>query len=414
MKLTDRLMQGWNAFMGRDPTPSRSLGYVESFTTSHTTLFRGNERDMINAALNRISVDVAALSIQHAKVDEEGRYQEPMSSRFNECLTLAANMDQTSRMFIQDAAMTMLTDGIAAIVINRATTNPITSGSFDIGSIRVGRVVDWYPNMVKVSVYNEVTGKREERTYPKSIVALPENPFYEIMNRPNSTYQILLRKLRQLDKLDSESASGKLDLFIQVPQTLKSELHRRQANTRLNDIETQLTSSKHGIAYIDGTEKVVQLNRAIENHLFDQVEYYTGRLFAQLGIPQAVFDGTADEHTMLNYQNQTLEPIISAIVDTMNWKFLTKKARTTGQKIMYFSDPFRFANASDIANNADKFIRNEILTKNEFRQIIGFRPSSDPSADELNNPNMPDQDKARFQDGHGVVKKTEEESEETN
>lgn len=397
MRLTDRLMHGWNAFLGRDPTigkPAPVYGYTETFTTSRLTVSGINARDMINAALNRISVDVAALSVEHARVDEQRRYKEPMNTSLQECLSVAANLDQTSRMFIQDCVMTMLTEGVAAIVPTEATDDPRLTASYDIGAMRVGTVTHWYPRDVQVSLYNDMTGKRELKTFPKSMVAICENPFYEIMNRKNSTYQLLLTKLRQLDTLDSQSSSGKLDLLIQVPYTTKNSTHKEQAESRRKAIENQLNNSQLGIAYIDGTEKVIQLNRAVENNLFAQVEYYTARLFNQLGIPTSVFDGTADEKTMLNYKNQTLEPLISAIVDAMNWKFLTKKARTQGQAIVFFNDPFKFATESDIANNADKFIRNEILTKNEFRQIIGFKPMDDPTADILSNPNMPDDKKA--------------------
>lgn len=406
MGLKNRLIHGWNAFLGRDPTPTGPApvyGYTEDFTTSHAVLSRTNARDMINAALNRIAVDVASLSVQHARVDEDRRYKEPMKSSLQECLSVAANVDQTARMFIQDVTMTMLVEGVAAIVITEATANPMLTESYDIGAMRVGIVTKWFPRHVQVSIYNDMTGKRELRVYPKSCVAICENPFYEIMNKPNSTYQLLLTKLRQLDSLDAQSSSGKLDLLIQVPYTTRNDTHKVMAETRRKAIEDQLNGSKYGVAYIDGTEKVIQLNRAVENQLFTQVEFYTGRLFSQLGIPPTVFEGTADEATMLNYNNQTIEPIIAAIVEAMNWKFLTKTARTQGQAIMYFSDPFRFATASDVANNADKFIRNEILTKNEFRQIIGFKPSDDPTADELNNPNMPDQDKMRFRNTKEVT-----------
>jgi len=403
MGLKDRLVHGWNAFWGRDPTPRTDLGYVENYRTSSTLLTRGNERDTVNAVLNRIAVDVASLTVEHVRLDEFSRYKEPMNTQLNRCLTMSANMDQTSRMFLQDAAMSLLLEGVIAIVPTRCTENPIFNGSYDIGSLRVGTVTHWYPGHVKVFLYNEDTGKREERIFPKNMVALPENPFYEIMNKPNSTFRRLLMKLRQLDSIDNESASGKLDLLIQVPYSTKSKVHKEQAETRRRDIEEQLTGSKYGVAYIDGTEKVIQLNRAIENNLFTQIEYYTKLLFSQLGLPEAIFNGEADEATMLQYQNRTIEPIISAIVDSMKWKFLTNRARTEGQSIKFFSDPFKFATATDIANNADKFIRNEILTKNEFRQIIGFRPSEDPNADRLSNPNMPEDDKV----GAEAVKEVE-------
>jgi hypothetical protein len=301
-------------------------------------------------------------------------------------------------MFMQDAAFSLLTEGVIGILPVEATEDPRFTGSYDIGKLRVCKVVEFYPQHVKLSVYNEITGQKEDRIYPKAMVALPENPFYAVMNAPNSTYQRLLNKLRQLDMIDTQSSSGKLDLIIQVPYTTKSAIKREYAETRRSDVEQQLASSKYGVAYIDGTEKVVQLNRAVENNLFSQVEYYMNMLHSQLGLPPSVFDGTADEKTMLNYQNRTIEPIISAIIDAMKWKFLTKTARTQGQTIMFFTNPFKMAPVNDIANNADKFIRNEILTKNEFRQIIGFKPIDDASADVLQNPNMPVKDQAQRQE----------------
>jgi hypothetical protein len=350
---------------------------------------------MVSAVLNRIAVDVAAISIDHCRTDENGRYKEPMKSRFNDCLNLSANNDQTGRAFIQDIAMSLLDEGVVAIVPTTATDNPMKTASFDIGSMRVGRVVEWFPTMVKVNLYNEMTGQREDRMYPKAMVALPENPFYETMNEPNSIYQRLCTKLRQLDVIDRQSASGKLDLIIHLPYSIKNPLKRKEAAERMKDIEDQLINNRYGIAYIDGTEKITQLNRSIENNLFNQVEYYFNQLLSQLGMPPAVYDGTADEHTMLNYQKRTIEPIISAITDTMKWKFLTKTARSQGQTIMFFNEPFKLATTTDLANNADKFIRNEILTANEFRQIIGFKPSNDPNADRLSNPNMPEKDKTQ-------------------
>ena len=332
------------------------------------------------------------MTIEHVNLDKHGRYREPRSSKLNECLTVAANIDQTARAFIQDAVMSMLDEGHIAIVPTRATDNPITTSSYDIGELRIGKVVKWYPYHVTVNLYNEDTGEKEDRTYPKHMVALPENPFYSMMNEPNSIYRRLLVKLRQLDNIDSESASGKMNLILQLPYSTKSSFRQEQARQRQIEVEHELTTSKYGIAYIDANERVIQLNRAIENNLFSQVEYYTNLLFSQLGMPMAVFDGTADEKVMLNYQNRIIEPIVSAIIDSMRWKFLSPTARSQGQTIMMFKDPFKLAPVNDIANNADKFIRNEILTKNEFRQIIGFKPSADPTADQLSNPNMPVQD----------------------
>ena len=396
MSLKDRLQHGWNAFMGRDPTIKIPNTPVTSFwgtgRPDHIILSRGNERSIINATLNRIAVDVASISIEHARLDEEKRYKEPIDSAFNECLTVHANADQTARQFLQDAAMSLLDEGVIAIVPTEATDDPRYTGSYDIGSLRICKVVEWFPKHVKVNLYNEVTGQKEDRIYPKSMVALPENPFYAIMNENNSTYQRLLQKLRQLDMIDSQSSSGKLDLLIQVPYSTRSTTRKNEANLRRTEIETQLTGSKYGVAYIDGTEKVIQLNRAIENNLFTQVEYYTNMLHSQLGMPPSVFDGTADEATMLNYQNRTIEPIISALVDAMKWKFLTKTARSRGQSIVFFKNPFKLAPISQIAEIADKFTRNEILSSNEVRQVIGYKPSDDPAADQLRNANMPQQD----------------------
>ena len=407
MGFKDRLVHGWNAFWGRDPTPSSGYAFTEPYRTSSIVMSRGNERDTINAALNRIAVDVATVGLEHARLDDEKRYKEPMKTQLNECLTVAANLDQTSRMFLQDAAMTLLVEGVVAIVPTECTEDPRFNGSYDIGSLRVGTVVKWYPGHVKVSLYNEMKGQREEHIYPKNMVALPENPFYEIMNKPNSTYRRLLTKLRQLDSIDSQSASGKLDLLIQVPYTTRNQVHKDMAETRRKTIEEQLTGSKYGVAYIDGTEKVIQLNRAVENNLFTQVEYYTNMLFSQLGLPASVFDGTADEAILLNYHNRTIEPILSAIVDTMNWKFLTKRARTEGQTIHYFTDLFKNVTLDKIAEVANAMVRNEILTPNEVRSKIGFKPASDPKADTLHNASMPDEENGDAQE----VQKAEMEKE---
>ena len=410
MSIRDRLLSGWNAFMGRDPTPKTyPTAYVTTYRPDHITLSRGSERTIINSILNRIAVDAASLSVQHVNLDDKKRYKEPRESHLNECLTVAANMDQSARSFIQDAVMSMLDEGLIAIVPTRATDNPTVTDAYDIGSMRIGKIMKWYPHFVTVSLYNEDTGEKEDRTYPKHMVAIPENPFYAIMNEPNSIYRRLITKLRQLDAIDNQSASGKLDLILQLPYSTKSSFRQTQARQRQQEVEQQLNNSKYGIAYIDANERVIQLNRAVENNLFSQVEYYTNLLFSQLGMPLAVLDGTADEATMLNYQNRIIEPIISAIVDAMQWKFLSKTARTQGQAIMVFKHPFKLAPVNDIANNADKLIRNEILTKNEFRQIIGFKPSPDPTADKLSNPNMPTKDQDTGDNG----KAPEEEARET-
>lgn len=401
MTFKDRLQHGWNAFMGRDPTPYKAPSYSSTYRSDRVILSRGNERSIINATLNRIAVDVAQISIEHARLDDAKRYKEPIVSQLNECFTVAANCDQTARMFLQDVAMSLLDEGVIAIVPTSATEDPRYTGSYDIGSLRVGKVVQWFPKHVTVNLYNELTGEKEDRTFPKSMVALPENPFFAVMNEPNSTYQRLLQKLHQLDTIDAQSASGKLDLIIQVPYQTKSKMRQDMAEERRTKIEHQLSSSKYGIAYIDGTEKIVQLNRAIENNLFSQVEYYTNMLHSQLGMPPSVFDGTADEATMLNYQNRTIEPIISAIVDSMRWKFLTKSARTKGQTIMFFKDPFRLTPINQIAEIADKFTRNEILSSNEIRQLVGFKPSEDPAADQLRNSNMPQADEGPIAEAPG-------------
>ena len=393
MTIKDRLMHGWNAFMGRDPTPNQyQMVYGESYRPDRVRLTRGSERTIITSTINRIAVDVASLVFEHVKLDDEGRYIETRKSSLNDCLTVSANDDQSARMFIQDAVMSLLDEGVIAIVPTEATENPMFTASFDIGKLRVGKVVEWFPQHVKVNLYNEKTGRKEDRIYPKSMVALPENPFFAVMNEPNSTYQRLVSKLRALDLIDDQSSSGKLDLIIQVPYTTRSELQKKRAEGRREDIERQLTGSKYGVAYIDGTEKVVQLNRAIENNLFSQVEYYTNMLHSQLGMPPSVFDGTADEATMINYQNRTIEPIASALVNAMRWKFLSKTARTQGQTIMFFIDVFKHTPASQLTEIIDPLSRNEILSPNEIRQILGYKPSEDPSADELKNSNMPQEE----------------------
>lgn len=393
MTIKERLTHGWNAFMGRDPTPS-SYGYASISRPDHVRLSRGNERSLINATLNRIAVDVASIAVEHARLDENGRYRESIPSAFNKCLTLNANCDQSARMFLQDAVMSLLDEGVIAIVPTTATEDPRTTEGYDIGSLRTGKVTQWYPQEVKVQLYNEMTGLKEERIFPKSMVALPENPFYATMNEPNSVYQRLVQKLRMLDLIDAQSSSGKLDLILQVPYSTRSGTRKDLAESRTKEVEQQLAKSKYGVAYIDTSEKVIQLNRAVENNLFTQVEYYTKMLHAQLGMPPSIFDGTADEATMLNYQNRTIEPILSAIIDSMKWKFLSQNARTRGQSIVFFKDPFRLAPVERISEIADKFIRNEILTANEVRQIVGFKPSEEQKADQLRNPNMPIEDEA--------------------
>ena len=389
MGLKDRFQHAWNAFMGRDPTARYDTGPSSYYYPGRARLTRGNNRSMITSAINRIAVDVAQIDIEHVMLDDQDRFLEVIPSHLNECLTVEANIDQTSRAFFEDLVYTMLDDGDVAVVPTEATADPNITDSYDILSMRVGRVVEWYPKHVKVHLYNEDTGKWQDITIGKNAVAIVQNPFYQIMNTPNSFYQKLTEKIRMLDMFDEQSASGKLDMIIQLPYVIKSEARRQQAEARRKDIEMQLTGSKYGIAYTDGTEKITQLNKSLENNLFSQIEYYMKQWLSQIGIPEEVFNGTADEKIMLNYQTRTLEPIVSAIVDEMKRKFLSKTARTRGHSIMFFKDPFSLVPVANIADIADRFTRNEILTSNEIRQIIGFKPSDDPKADELINANMP-------------------------
>lgn len=387
---SSRLKHAWNAFTNnRDPTVPQSYSWSgEAYRPDRPRFTRGNERSIISAIYNRIALDVAAIEIQHCKLDDNGRYIESIKSGLNECLNVSANIDQTSRAFKQDIVMSMFDEGVVAIVPVETTFNPKTTGSYDITSMRTGKVIDWMPSHVKINVYNERTGKKEDIIMPKNAVVIVENPFYAVMNSPNSTLQRLIRKLNLLDAVDEQSGSGKLDLIIGLPYTIKSEARKKQAEERRKNIEDQLSGSKYGIAYTDATERITQLNRPIENNLMKQIEYLTSMLYSQLGITQAILEGTADEKTMLNYTNGTIEPIVSAIVDGMKRTFLTKTARTKGQSIESFRDPFRLAPINDIAELADKLTRNEILSKNEFRQIIGYKPSDDPKADQLINSNI--------------------------
>ena len=390
LEVSSRLKHAWNAFVNnRDPTATyRDIGPGYSYRPDRPRLTRGNERSIITSVYNRIALDVAANDIRHVKLDEDGRFSEIIDSGLNNCLALDANIDQTGRAFIQDAVMSMLDEGCVALVPIETTFNPQQTGSFDINTIRTGKVLDWYPKHVRVSVYNERSGKREEIVLPKDTIAIIENPLYAVMNEPNSTMQRLIRKLNLLDAIDEQSGSGKLDLIIQLPYVVKTEARRQQAEARRKDIEMQLAGSKYGIAYTDGTEKVTQLNRSVDNNLMKQIEYLTSMLYSQLGITQAVLEGTADEKTMLNYYSRTIEPIIAAIVDEMKRKFLTKTARTRRQSIAFFRDPFKLVPVDNIAEIADKFTRNEIMTSNEIRQKIGMKPSKDPKADKLINSNL--------------------------
>ena len=388
--ISSRLKHAWNAFINnRDPTASfRDIGGGYSYRPDRPRLTRGNERSIVTSVYNRIALDVAAIDIQHCKLDENGRLLEEMDSKLNQCLTLEANLDQTSRAFIQDAVMSMLDEGCVAIVPVETTLDPKVTQSYDILSIRTAKILEWFPKHVRVRLYNERTGQKEDIMLPKSMVAIVENPLFAVINEPNSTMQRLIRKLSLLDVTDEQTASGKLDLIIQLPYIIKTDARRQQAEQRRKDIEMQLAGSKYGIAYTDGTEKITQLNRSLENNLMKQVEYLTNLLFSQLGITQSILDGTADEKTMLNYYTRTIEPIISAIVDEMKRKFLSKTARSQKQSIMFFRDPFKLVPVNDIAEIADKFTRNEIMSSNEFRQIVGLRPSSDPKADKLINSNL--------------------------
>lgn len=390
LEVSSRLKHAWNAFINnRDPTASyRDIGPGYSYRPDRPRLTRGNERSIITSVYNRIALDVAANDIRHVKLDEDDRFSEIIDSGLNNCLALDANIDQTGRAFIQDAVMSMLDEGCVALVPIETTFNPQRTGSFDINTIRTGKVLDWYPKHVRVSVYNERSGKREEIVLPKDTIAIIENPLYAVMNEPNSTMQRLIRKLNLLDTIDEQSGSGKLDLIIQLPYVVKTEARRQQAEARRKDIEMQLAGSKYGIAYTDGTEKITQLNRSVDNNLMKQIEYLTSMLYSQLGITQAVLEGTADEKTMLNYYSRTIEPIIAAIVDEMKRKFLTKTARTRHQSIVFFRDPFKLVPVDNIAEIADKFTRNEIMTSNEIRQKIGMKPSKDPKADKLINSNL--------------------------
>ena len=387
--LGSRLKHAWNAFMNRAPTTNYSeIGNGYYTRPDRVRFSRGNERSIVTSVYNRIALDASAIDIRHCRLDNNERFVEEIKSGLNDCLSLEANIDQTGRSFLQDIVMSMLDEGSVAIIPTDTTFNPSTTNSYDILSMRTGKILDWYPSHVKVRVYNEKTGKKEDLVLPKKTIGIVENPLYAVMNEPNSTMQRLIRKLALLDVSDEQTASGKLDLIIQLPYVIKSDARRQQAEQRRKDIEMQLAGSKYGIAYADGTEKIVQLNRSLENNLLKQVEYLTSMLFSQLGMTQSILDGTADDKTMLNYQNRTIEPIVSAIVDEMKRKFLTKTARSQRQSIMYFRDPFRLVPVNDIAEIADKFTGNEIMTSNEIRQIVGMKPSDDPKADQLINSNI--------------------------
>lgn len=389
MTIGSRLKHAWNAFTNRDPTRYyQNLGSSYSYRPDRPRLTRGNERSIITSIFNRIALDVAAIDIKHCDVDEDERLKKVRKSSLNNCLSIEANLDQTGRAFIQDVVLSMFDEGCVAIVAVDTFRDPELTESYEIGSLRVGKIVDWYPAHVRVRLYNEITGRKEEVILPKKIVAIIENPLFAVINEPNSTMQRLVRKLNLLDAIDEQSGSGKLDLIIQLPYTIKTTARKQQAEDRRKDIEMQLAGSKYGIAYTDSTERVTQLNRSVDNNLMKQIEYLTSMLYGQLGITASILDGTADEKTMLNYYNRSIEPIISAIVDEMKRKFLSKTARAQGQSIKFFRDPFKLVPVNDIAEIADKFTRNEILTSNEIRQGMGIPPSKDPKADQLVNSNI--------------------------
>ena len=388
--LGSRLKHAWNAFTNnRDPTIAYyDIGPGYSIRPDRPRFSRGNERTIITSILNRIALDAASIDLVHCKLDDNGRFVENVNSKLNSCLTLSANIDQTGRAFRHDIYMSLLDEGSVAIVPVETTMNPKVTDSYDISSMRVGKIVEWFPQYVRISMYNERTGRKEEVTMHKSKVAIVENPLYPVMNEPNSTVQRLIRKLALLDNIDEQSGSGKLDLIIQLPYVVKSEARRQQAEKRRKDIEMQLAGSKYGIAYTDGTEKITQLNRSLENNLLKQIEYLMTQVYSQLGITQAIMEGTADDKTMLNYYDRTVEPLVAAVADAMKRVFLTKTARTQMQSITYFRNPFKLVPVNDVAEIADKFTRNEIMTSNEIRQIVGMKPSNDPKADELRNSNL--------------------------
>lgn len=413
MGLRDRLIHGWNAFLNnRDPTYTyqnqyRDLGSSYSYRPDRVRFTRGNERTITTAIYNRIALDVAAIDVRHVRLDQNGRFESNIDSGLDRCLTISANIDQTGRALKQDMVMSMLDEGSIAIVPVDTDVDPKT-GSFEIHSLRVGKIVEWYPKHVKVHLYNENKGQKEDVVLPKSTVAIVENPLFAVINEPNSTMKRLVRKLALLDAIDEQSGSGKLDLIIQLPYVVKTDTRRQQAEKRREDIEKQLSGSKYGIAYTDGTERITQLNRSVDNNLMKQIEYLTSMLYSQLGITQSIMDGTADEKTMLNYNNRTIEPIISAIVDEMKRKFLTKTARSQRQSLAFFRDPFRLVPVNDLAEIADKFTRNEIMTSNEIRQIVGMKPSNDPKADELRNSNITQPDEKPESGSNAVTEESNE------
>lgn len=390
MGIRDRLQHAWNAFVYNDNTyvDPQNLGGLSTYKPDRVHFSRGVERSIVTSVYNRLALDVSSIAIKHVRLDENGRFKEEVDSGLQNCLNVEANIDQTGRAFLQDVVMSMLDEGCVAIVPVDTTIDPAKSGSYEINTMRTGKILEWYPAHVRVRVYNDKKGIHEELVLPKSTVAIIENPLYAVINEPNSTMQRLIRKLNLLDVVDEQTSSGKLDLIIQLPYVIKTDARRKQAEERRKDIEMQLSGSKYGIAYTDGTERITQLNRPAENNLMKQVEYLTSMLYSQLGLTQSIMDGSADDKTMLNYYNRTVEPILAAITDEIKRKFLTKTARAQKQTVMYFRDPFKLTPVVDLAEIADKFTRNEIMTSNEIRQIVGMKPAKDPSADELRNKNL--------------------------
>lgn len=403
--LSDRFQHAWNAFFNKDQekeeyTPVNFGGFSSYYRPDRVRLTRGNDRSIVTSIINRIAMDVAAIDIKHVRLDENDRFVEEIHSGLYNCLSTEANLDQTGRAFIQDAVMSMLDEGVVAIVPTEATSDPRKKGSYDVLSMRTGKIIEWFPEHVRVSVYNQRTGRKQEVVLPKTMVAIVENPLYAVMNEPNSTMRRLSRTLALLDRYAEQTSSGKLDVIIGLPYVIKTEARKQQAENRRKEIEMQLTGSKYGIAYTDGTEKITQLNRSLENRLLEQVEYLTKMLFNQLGMTENVFNGTANEAEMLNYNNRTIEPLLSAITEEMDRKFLTKTARTQGQAIRFFRDAFKLVPVNNIAEIADKFTRNEIMSSNEIRAIIGMKPSEDPEADELRNKNL-NKSKEEFEEEQG-------------
>lgn len=417
INIGSRVKRAWNAFLNRDPPSDKNYSYYGgySYRPFYDRKGRAIDKTIITAILSRIAVDASSITIQHVKLDENGRYDETINSDFNACFNLSANIDQTGRAFIQDIVLSMLEEGVVAVVPVDTDLNPMTTDSYKIYSMRVGTIMEWFPNHVRVRLYNDRTGEKEEITLPKRMVAIVTNPFYAVMNEPNGTMQRLIRKLNLLDAVDEQSSSGKLDLIIQLPYVIKNDLRRQQAEERRKQIEDQLTGSKYGIAYTDGTERITQLNRSLDNNLLAQVEYLTNMAYSQLTITQEIMNGTADETAMTNYYSRTIEPIVSAIVDEFKRKFLTKTARSQNQSIVFFRDPFKLVPIGTVADMADKFTRNEIMSSNEFRQVIGLKPSKDPAADELRNKNLnqtPGQEEAMAAGKEAVKSELDETNEE--